>query len=211
MLWEAIPTALAASFSPSTLLIVAGLLGLPRPMRNASAFLVSAAAVTLGAGFAVVEVLKGTGVDDRHKHRTVPPALDLVLGLAILAFAIIVARRPPRGPKQKPDQREMRLLVIVGLGLLIGSPSPLYLASLHSIAKGNPGHAAVLFDVFVLAAIVLLMAELPVVFYLFAPGRTTAILKGVNGWLARHGRVIALTVAGIVGTYFVISGVVHLA
>jgi len=211
MLWEAIPTAFAASFSPSAMLIIAGLLGLKRPMRNALVFLVSAAAVTLAVGFAVVEVLKGTSVDNSHKHPTVPPALDLVLGLAILAFAVIVARRPRHGPKQKPDQREMRLLVIVGLGLLMGTPSPLYLASLHSIAKGNPGQAAAVFDVLVIAAIVLLMAELPIVLYLFAPERTAAMLKTANDWLARNGRVIALTAAGIVGTYFVISGIINLA
>jgi hypothetical protein len=36
VLWEAIPSALAAAFSPSTLLIVAGLLGLKHPLRNAT-------------------------------------------------------------------------------------------------------------------------------------------------------------------------------
>ena len=210
MLWEAIPTALAASFSPSALLIVAGLLGLPRPIRNATVFLISAAVVTLAVGFAVVEVLKNTSIDDSHKHPTVSPALDLIIGVVILVFAAFVARRPPRGPKDKPAQREMRLLVIVGLGLFMGTPSPLYLASLHSIAKGNPGAAAAVFDVILIAAIVLLMVELPIVLYLVAPERAAALLKAANGWLARNGRVIALSAAGIVGCYFVISGIVRL-
>ena len=211
MLWEAIPTALAASFSPPALLIIAGLLGLPRPMRNATVFLASAAVVTVGVGIIAVEVLSNTSVDDSRKHPTVPPALDLIIGLVILGFAIFVARRPPRGPKVKPDQREMRLLVIVGLGLLMGTPSPLYLASLHSIAKGNPSGAVAVFEVIMIAAIVLLMVELPIVSYLIAPERTAALLKTANGWLARNGRVLALSAAGIVGTYFVISGIVHLA
>ena len=210
MLWEAIPSALAAAFSPSTLLIVAGLLGLAHPLRNATVFLVAAAVVTLTVGFVVVEVLKGTGVDNSDKHPTVPPAIDLVIGLVILAFGAFVARRPPRAPKQKPEKREMRLLVVVGLGLLLGTPSPLYLASLHSVAKGNPGGAAAVFDVILLAAIVLLMAELPIVYYLISPERAAAALKKANEWLARHGRVIGLSVAGIVGTYFVISGIAQL-
>lgn len=211
MLWEAIPSAIAAAFSPSTLLIVAGLLGMAHPVRNATVFLITAATVTLTVGFVVVEVLKGTSADDSSKHPTVPPAIDLVIGLVILAFGLYVARRPPRAPKQKPEQREMRLLVVVGLGLLLGSPSPLYLASLHSVAKGNPSGAAVVFDVFLLAAIVLLMAELPILYYLIAPERAAAALRTANAWLARNGRTIGLSAAAIVGTYFVISGIVGLA
>jgi hypothetical protein len=212
MLWEAIPSALAAAFAPSTLLIVAGLLGMAHPVRNATVFLITAAVVTLTVGFVVVEVLTGTDVDNSSKHPTVPPAIDLAIGLVILAFGAFVARRPPRAKKEKkkPDQREMRLLVVVGLGLVLGSPSPLYLASLHSVAKGNPSGAAAVVDVIILAAIVLLMAEVPIAYYLIAPERAAAALKKVNEWLARNGRVIGLSAAGIVGTYFTISGIVQL-
>jgi hypothetical protein len=210
MLWEAIPSAIAAAFSPSSLLIVAGLLGLAHPLRNATVFLVTAATVTLTVGFVVVEVLKGTNVDNSSKRSTSRPALDLVIGLVILGFGLYVARRPHREPKQKPEQREMRLLVVVGLGLVLGSPSPLYLASLHSVAKGDPSGAAVVFDVFLLAAIVLLMAELPILYYLIAPERAAAALRTANAWLARNGRKIGLSAAAIVGTYFVISGIVAL-
>jgi len=54
------------------------------------------------------------------------------------------------------------------------------------------------------------MAELPLVLYLSEPERAVAVLTTMNGWLARHGRTIALTAALIVGTYFVISGIVRL-
>ncbi|GAA1971217.1 GAP family protein [Catenulispora subtropica] len=210
MLWEAIPSALAAAFAPSTLLTVAGLLGLARPLRNATVFLITAAAVTLTVGFVVVGVLAGTGIDDSSKHPTVPPTIDLVIGLVILAFGAYVARRPPHAPKKKPEQREMRLLVVVGLGLLLGSPSPMYLASLHALAKGNPSGVAMVFSVILLAAIVLSMAELPILYYVFAPERAAAALKSANEWLARNGRVIGLSAAGVVGTYFVVSGIVEL-
>lgn len=210
MLWEAIPTAVAAAFSPSSLLIVAGLLGMAHPLRNALVFLITAATVTLTVGFLVVGVLKGTGIDDAGKYPSVPPAIDLIIGLVILAFGVFVARRPPRPPKKKPEQREMSLLVVVGLGLVLGSPSPLYLASLHSVAQGNPSAAEVVFDVILLAAIVLVMAEVPIVYYLIAPERAAAALVRANEWLAHNGRTIGLSAAAIVGTYFVIKGIVGL-
>jgi hypothetical protein len=142
MLWEAIPTALAAAFAPATLLIVTGLLGLKRPLFHAVVFLVSAAVVTVSAGLLVVLGLQGLG--------------------------------------------------------------------LHSIAKGHPSTVAAVVQVLVVAAIVLLMAELPVVLYLTVPERTVAIMKTANGWLGRHGRAIALAAAGVVGVYFVVHGITGL-
>lgn len=209
MLWEAVPTALVAAFSPWTLLIVAELLSRDRPIRPALVFLATAAATTLAIGFAVVLALGSSGIENTHKHRTVPPALDVALGLLILAGALFVARRPARGPKKK--RREAGLAAVIVLGVVVGSPSPLYLASLHSIAKGNPSAAIATVDVLMIAALVLLLAELPIVMFLLAPERSTAVLEATNAWLGRHGRVIGVTAACAVGCYFVVIGVVHLA
>ena len=210
MLWQALPTALVAAFSPWTLLIVAELLGRERPVRLALAFLAAAAFTTLAIGFAVVLALGGSGIDNSRKHRTVPPALDVAVGLLVLAGALFVARRPAR-ESTEARRREAGLLAVILLGLAVGAPSPTYLASLHSIAKGNPGAASATVDVVVVAALVLLLAELPIVMYLLAPERCTSILEASNAWLSRHGRVIAVTAACAVGCYFVVNGVVHLA
>ena len=43
-----------------------------------------------------------------------------------------------------------------------------------------------------------------------APERAASALRKANEWLARHGRVIGLSAAAIVGTYFVVTGIVHL-
>ena len=209
MLWQAVPTALVAAFSPWTLLIVAELLSRERPVRLALVFLAAAAVTTLAIGFAVVLALGGSGIDNSRKHRTVPPALDVAVGLLILAGALFVARRPAR-ESTKARRREAGLIAVILLGLVVGSPSPLYLASLHSIAKGDPSTVSATVDVLVIAALVLLLAEIPIVMYLLAPERCTRILEASNAWLSRHGRVIAITAAGAVGCYFVVNGVVHL-
>jgi hypothetical protein len=210
MLWEALPTALVAGFSPWTLLIVAELLNRERPTRLALVFLAAAGVTTLAIGFAVVLAVGGSGIDNGRKHRTVPPALDVALGVLVLAAAFFVARRPPREPK-RARRREAGLLAVIVLGLLVGSPSPLYLTSLHSVAKGDPSTVGATVDVLVIAALVLLMAEVPIVMFLLAPERSTRVLEAVNAWLSRHGRVIGVTAAGAVGCYFVVTGAVHLA
>ena len=211
MLWEAVPTALVAAFSPWTLLIVAELLSRDRPVRLALVFLAVAAATALAFGFVVVLALSGTGIDNSRKHHSLPPALDVGLGLLVLAGALFVARRPPHKPKKKTRRREVGVLAVIVLGLVVGSPSPLYLTALHAIAKGDPSAGAATLDVLVIAVLVLLMAEIPIVMYLLAPQRSTSILHTANAWLAQHGRLIGVVAACAVGCYFIISGVVHLA
>jgi hypothetical protein len=225
MLWEALPTALVAAFAPPTLLIVAGVLARERPMRNALVLVGTAAAVTLVIGFVVVETLGSTDLEDRHRHPSASPAIDLGLGLAILLsvpyLAHRMAARPrtsgekPRGwfKRHKPRSRRREgagLLAVVGLGVVVGSPSPLYLASLHSITKGRPDAAVGVLEVLLIGAIVLLMAEVPIILFALEPDRARAVLKNANTWLARHGRVLVIVGASGVGCYFTISGLVHL-
>jgi hypothetical protein len=221
MLLEAVLTALVAGFTPWTLLVVATLLARDDPMRRALVFLASATAVTLLVGFLVVETLGATTVENRHRHHSLSPAIDLGLGLAILLSVPLLARRATANPfkRRKPrrprrqrsrSEREAGLLAAVALGAFAGSPSPLYLASLHSITKGRPDAAVGTFEVLLIAALVLLMAEVPIVLYALAPERTTQLLETANAWLARNGRVLVILGATAAGCYFTVNGLVHL-
>lgn len=227
MLWEAVITAAVAGFAPSTLLIVAGLLSRESPMRHALVFLATAAAVTLMVGFLVVETLGSTDVEDRRRHRSVSPAIDLGLGLAILLLVPYLVHRmtgtrsakPHKfklGRKRKPDEQPSHwrdragVLAAVVLGLFVGSPNPLYLASLQSISKSRPAEAVGVLEVLLLAAIVLVMAEASIILYAFQPARATALLDSANTWLARHGRVLVIIGVAGVGCFFTVDGLVRL-
>lgn len=233
MLWEAVPTAIVAGFTPTTMLVVAGVLSQRRPMRNALVLLAAAAIVTLLIGILVVEALGAGDVDDRHRHHSVSPAIDLGLGLAILVLVPYLVHRTTVRPgttrgsggserlrklrtrlrSHKPQSRQRDkagLVAVIGLGLFVGSPSPLYLASLHSISKGRPDAVVGVLDVLLLAVLVLLMAWVPTVLFALAPERATAFLGAANAWLARHGRVLVLIAVTGIGCYFTINGLVHL-
>ena len=213
MLWEALPTALVAAFSPTTLVIVAGLLARDRPLRLSLSFLAAAAGVTLLVGFLVVTVLATTNVDNSRRHPTVPPALNIGLGLAAVGLAVFITVHKPRARterQKKRDRQRAPLLTAVLLGLAMGSPSPLYVLSLHSVAQADPGAGARTVDVLIIAAVVLLMAELPIITYLLWPDRTAAELHRANTWFARNGRIVAAVAAGGIGCYFVVKGLVRL-
>jgi hypothetical protein len=209
MPWDALMSALAAAWSPTTLVIVAALLSRKRPLRLAFTFLAAAGAITLAVGFALVGVSSASGLDDKHHHPTVPPSLDVILGATALLFALMVARRPPRPPKVRKD--DTRVSTAVLLGVAMGSPSPLYLLALHTVSQSGESTAVKYLDVVVLAVIVQLMAEVPIITYLMAPQRTAAALAEANGWLARHGHAIVVLLSAGVGGYFIVKGIVGLS
>jgi threonine/homoserine/homoserine lactone efflux protein len=209
MLEEAIPSALGAAIYPPALLFVAFLLARPQPRKRALMFLSGAMAVTLGVGVAVVVLLRGVVVENPW-HRSISPWIDLVLGLLLILFAVVVALRPPRGPKKTRRRRELGLLSLFTIGLVMYSPSPLYLASLHAIAKGHAGATATALSIVLVAAIYMLMAEVPVVAHVIWPEATLRTVTAINDWLSRHGRALICVAAAVFGTYLVISAVVHL-
>jgi Sap-like sulfolipid-1-addressing protein len=210
MLSEAVPAAFGAAISPPALLFIAFLLVHPRPRKRALIFLAGAVVITLGFGSASVLALRASGVESPH-HRTVPPWIDLSIGILLVAFAVVVYLRPPRGPKAARQRRELGVLGLLGIGLFMYSPSPLYLASLHAIAKARASLLITLLSVVLVGVIYMLMVEIPIVTHALWPDTTIRCLTAVNAWLARYGRTIIIVVAAGFGVYLSTSAIARLA
>jgi Sap-like sulfolipid-1-addressing protein len=209
MLSEAVPAAFGAAIYPPALLFVAFLLVNPRPRQRALIFLSGAVFITLGFGFLSVLVLQRSGVES-PRHRTVPPWIDLSIGILLVAFALVVHFRPPRGPKAAKQRRELGIIGLVGIGLLMYTPAPLYLAALHAIAKARAGLLATVLSVLLVAVIYMLLIEIPIIAHAIWPETTVRWVTAVNAWLARHGRTIITIVAAGFGVYLIASGIAHL-
>ncbi|WP_433505525.1 GAP family protein [Pseudonocardia halophobica] len=147
---------------------------------------------------------------ESRQHRTIPPWIDLGLGALLILFAVLVYRRPPRGPNASRQRRDLGLLGLFAIGLLMYSPSPFYLASLHAIAKGQAGAVATALGVVLVAAIYMLMIEIPIVAYAIRPEATVRGVSAVNAWLSRHGRTLVCLAAAAIGVYLVVSATVRL-
>ncbi|WP_018335578.1 GAP family protein [Actinomycetospora chiangmaiensis] len=210
MLSEAVPAAFGAALYPPALLFVAFLLVNPQPWKRALIFLAGAVIATLGVGFAVVFILQGTGVERDPHHRTVPAWVDLAIGVLLVGAAIYVWFRPPRGPKAATERKELDLLGLLAVGLVMYSPSPLYLAALHAIAKAHAAVLVTILSVLLVAAIYMLVVEIPVVAHAIWPETTIRAVTAVNAWLGRHGRTIVVLAAGAFGVYLIVAGTVHL-
>ncbi|ADP82477.1 GAP family protein [Pseudofrankia inefficax] len=231
----ALPLAVAAGIYPLGLAIVVRYLGDPPSLRHAFAYLGGAAAVTVGAGAAILVILRVAQLPP-GEERTLGAGLQTFLGVTLLLLALWVARhrptairRPPRrveittreaagpAPPPVPAPKEpvgrgrpggVRAIFLVGVTTYL--PSALYVAALKKLADADLGWGVTIVALFVCASLVLLMVELPILLRLLAPRRTGLILAAYNGWMNRHGWDVVLLLAAASGLYFLASGVVTL-
>lgn len=211
LLVKLIPLALGAALSPVILAAVVLILGSPvRPRLRIAAF---------GAGALTVLVLVGIGgllvfthTVSRAAHRSeAEAAVDLALGLVLLALAARAALRGP-APLRPAHSSSKRTGVAATLGLGVAmmatnlSTLVLFLGALKEIdaAKVGPGNEAVALTV--LIAIAMTPIWLPITIYQVAPQSFQHILGRVGTFTKSHKRAISLAVFTAFGLYLLLKG-----
>ena len=201
-----IPFGLAGAVSPVMLteatLILAGANG-----RRAGWGYASGAVLTLLV-FVSVLVLLGRGISlptEPHLDAT----LDIVIGGALLGFAVILRRRPPR-PHTERAPRERNPRRALGFGVFSMATNLTTLALVTPAAKEIAASGLVLAGravaVAVLVGLASLPAWLPVTLTAAAPGSATRGLTAVGDVIQHHGRRLSeLFVAGL-GLLLVVRG-----
>ena len=225
MIAEAAGFALLASISPTTLVVMAILLGSESPRSMATTFTAGAIMMTVSAGVASLFILRAVGLNLSVNH---DPRYGLRLGLGVLALAsaIVVSRRgrPARPTRLEPTEPDQPGGGVVGrlvakttpraafaAGLILFAPSATFLAAVQVIASANTGVLVTLTAMLIVIALSAVAAWLPLLAYLAAPDATTDRLKAVNGWLRAQGRSLAVAALAIAGIALVANGALGLA
>jgi len=218
-----------AAIYPTLLACVVVILLLPRPERLLLGFWLGAMAMSLTCGLIVVFALGGSsGATTTTKH-TISPIAEITLGAILLLLALVFfsgrdqrynARMERRHEKQakKPPSKMMQVLqrgtprttFVVG-AVIIGIPGVSYLTAMDLLARQ---HLSTLLAVLVVLAwnlIMLLLLEVPIVAYAFAPAGTATAVTGFKNWLTRDESRIAYWCALLAGAALLAIGVIHLA
>jgi hypothetical protein len=225
--------ALLAMFNPSLLAAVTVMLLLPSPKRLMLGYLVGAYTTSITAGLLIVHTLHGSGAASTAKH-TVSPLEDIVIGALALTVAFLLhtgrdqpVRERRRRKKEaklaakrhagKPTEPlSLRMLgkgdpkVTFGVGVLLSFPGVSYLVALDKIHNMDPGAAAAIVLVVGFCLIQLMLLEVPLLGYAFAPERTKDRIAAFKDWTARSGRTAAVYAAGAIGLLLFIRGAVTL-
>src|SRR4051794_11402982 len=225
--------ALLSLLNPSLLAAVTVMLLLPSPKRLMLGYLLGAYMTSITAGLVIVFTLHGSGAEDTSKH-TIGPLEDIVVGLLALtiAFVLRTGRDQPvrERRRQKKDAKldakrqagkptealSLRMLrrgdpkVTFAVGLVLSFPGVSYLAALDRIHNLDPGPAGTVLVVVSFCLIELILLEVPLLGYVFAPERTQERIARFKAWMARSGRTAAVSAAGAIGLLLIARGVVTL-
>jgi hypothetical protein len=223
---QAFLLSLTAALNPILVGAATVMLLLPNPRKLMLGYLLGALLTSITLGLVIVFALEGSSTVSTTQN-TVSPAVDLALGAILLVAAFVLAsgrdkriaerRRARRGPKEdKGPPRWQRALskgsarTTFVVGALLTLPGASYLAGLHHIEKQNLGTTGTVLTVIGFNLIMLILLELPLLSYTFAPRWTPGAVERAKAWAARNGHQAAVIALTVIGGALIIKGIAGL-
>jgi hypothetical protein len=216
--------ALAAALNPTLLGATTVMLVLPHPERLLLGYLCGAVLTSVTIGCVIVFGVGGDSSGTSTSENTLDPIWDLVLGGLILIVCFVVgtgrdtrykareakkkAEAAEKGPpkwKQALSKGSPRTTFAVGAVLTL--PGAAYLAGLSQIAKQDASTPATVLMIVAFNAVMLILLEVPLIGYAFAPEGTARTVDRFTSWLSRDGGRIAMIGAVVIGVVLVGRGI----
>jgi len=215
MIAQAAGLAVLAALSPTALLLAAVYLGSARPRQTLVFYLIGALVMSTLVGAVVLVLIRAGGFSLPH-HRTPRYVLRLILGLALVAGGLLLARRKPKPEDPDKPQKGLTARLIANpapytafvAGLLIFAPGVTFLAAIQVVATAQASLDATITALAVIVVINVALVWLPLLGHLAAPGLTTRWLVAFNTWLRRNGRFIVAAAMVAAGLIVAIDGLV---
>jgi Sap, sulfolipid-1-addressing protein len=225
--------ALAAMANPTLIAAVTVMLLLPSPKRLMFGYLLGAYLTSIGIGLLIVFTLSGASTQSTSQHN-VGPVEDILIGLLALTVAFVLRtgrdrpfeeRRHAKKEAKLEAKREagkpteslpLRLLgkgnpwVTFLVGAALSFPGVSYLAALTYMHKLGASDPATVLLVVGFCLVELLLLEVPLLGFVFAPERTQQMVTGFRGWIQRRGRTAVVIGATVIGVWLLIRGVAGL-
>jgi Sap, sulfolipid-1-addressing protein len=220
--------AFLAALYPSLLAATTVMLMLPHPRRLLVGYLLGAAMTSIALGLVIVFALQDSEALNTGKT-ALGPGEDIALGLLALAIAFVLAggrgerlaarrkaRKAAKGKvKQGPPrwQRELgkgSARVTFAVGAVLTLPGATYITALSRIADEDLAVPLTVLSVLAFNLIMLMLLELPLLSYTFAPEWTPRAIERGKEKLRLRGRVWATRAALAFGALMILRGVLAL-
>jgi heme exporter protein D len=208
---------LAAMASPTTLsfCVLALVLG-DRPLRTGTWFYAGALGTTLAVGVVAAFVIGDVAASHNGSPKTWVAILDVVFGVLLIGYVVVLLRRPPNPAKRAQMTERMRTvasspaIAIVGAGAALANPGGFIPIALKDISQADPSAAGYAAYWVVFAVGSLLPLAVALVALRVARRPTTRLLNTVRDWLERHARVIAAVLLVALAAALLRNGIVGL-
>jgi hypothetical protein len=214
---------LVAAANASLLAAVTVMLFLPDPKRLLLGYLAGALLTSLTIGFLIVFVVHDASSTTTARN-AVSPSVDVAIGAIFLFVAYVLRaghdqrlkerRRAKKPAVEKSPSKVEQLLgrgsarVTFALGVVLTLPGVSYLAALHDLQELGYSAAGEVLVILGFNVMLLILLEVPLAGYFFAPERTVAEVQRFRAWLTRRGRRMAVIAFAVLGLFLVVRGVI---
>lgn len=218
---EALVLALTTVVRPSAAAALVAILATRSPKRLLVAYIVAGLTFTMAVGAVVVLLMSGLAA--APGAAAARPVVDVVLGVAALAYAGAVwigwlpRRRDPRpaDPLSRSSRLKTRLAdpspgTAAVAGVVTHLPGLIYLAALNAIVSTQSGPLDALVQVAVYNAIWFSMAIAALVLSIRRPSLPRELMKTASARIVPHRRPIVVVLVGAVGVYLLMTGILAL-
>ena len=220
--------AFLAALYPSLLAATTVMLLLPHPKRLLLGYLCGAAMTSVILGLVIVFALRHAGLT-KTTQVTLGPGEDIVLGCLALVIAFVLhsgrdqklveRRRERKAAKGKDKAGPPRWQQALGrgsarttfvVGALLTLPGATYITALYRISDENLADPLTVLVVLAFNVIMLMLLEIPLLAYTFAPDWTPKAIERFKHKLSERGRSWGIHVATILGILMIARGVIAL-
>jgi Sap, sulfolipid-1-addressing protein len=218
--------AFLAALYPTLLAATTVMLMLPHPKRLLLGYLLGAAMTSITLGLLIVFSLRDSGIAHTTKT-TLGPGEDIALGCLalIVAFVLGTGRDRPLAERRRERKaakgsggppRWQRFLgrgsarVTFAVGAVLTLPGATYITALYRIADEELANPATVGVVLAFNAIMLMLLEVPLLSYTFAPDWTPRAIERFKGRLRERGRLWGVRVAAALGLLMIARGAIAL-
>lgn len=220
--------AFLAALYPSLLAATTVMLLLPHPKRLLLGYLCGAAMTSITLGLVIVFALRNAGLT-RTTQVTLSPVEDIALGCLALAIAFVLhsgrdqrlveRRRERKAAKGEEKQGPPRWQQALGrgsarttfvVGALLTLPGATYITALYRISDENLSDPLTVLTVIAFNAIMLMLLEIPLLAYTFAPDWTPKAIERFKAKLRERGRTWGIRVAATLGALMIARGIITL-
>lgn len=223
--------AFTAALNPTLLGATTVMLLLDHPKRLLLGYLCGAILTSVTLGLLIVFELDGSSGATSTTQNTLSPAANFALAGILLAVAYVIRpghvrreegrladrrRRRQEAKKEKGPPRWQTALskgtarTTFVIGAILTLPGASYLAGLHHIADQNASTAGTIGLVLSFNLIMLMLLELPLIGYTFAPEWTQRTIDRFRAWFNGNAKTLAFGLAAGLAILLIVRGAAEL-
>jgi hypothetical protein len=216
--------AFLSAINPTLVAATTVMLLLPRPQRLMLGYWLGSILTSIAIGLVIVFTLEGSGFEQAAK-KTVHPAISLTLAGLLLLVVLVLAtgrdkpmeerrrarkegKEPPRWQRwmQKGDPR-----ITFVIGVLLSFPGASYLVALDTLGKQHYSTFGTVLVVIGFCLVALLLLEIPLIAFRFAPEQTPIAIDHAKAWVGAHWRKVAIWGLAVIAAGLTVIGVSEVA